>query len=69
MDVTVKAIPGLRYELRRAGTLSAPRGEGAAGTVWSVVGEPVVATGATVTLTDAEPPVGAAFYTIGVSLP
>ena len=64
----MKAIPGLRYELRRAGTLSAPRGEGAAGTVWSVVGEPVVAEATMVTLTDANPPEDGAFYRIVVNI-
>ena len=67
--VTVKAIPGLKYELRRAGSLSAPVREDADGTVWDAVGEPVVATGTAVTLEDGDPPEGQAFYTIGVSVP
>ena len=67
--VTVRAIPGLKYTLRRAGSLTAPVGEDADGTVWGVVDKPVVATEATVTLEDAEPPEGQAFYTIGVSVP
>ena len=73
--VTVKAIPGLRYELWRAGTLEAPAAESsggtvlapAGGTVWGVVGELVVAKDATVTLTDGNPPEGAAFYRVVVS--
>ncbi len=67
--VTVKAIPGLKYELRRAGSLSAPVREDADGTVWDAVGEPVVATEATVTLEDGDPPPDKAFYVIGVSAP
>ena len=61
VTVTVKAIPGLRCELRRRETLSSPVGEGADGTGWDEVGEPVVATGTRVTLTDTEPPKGQAF--------
>ena len=64
--VTMRAIPGLRYELRRRETLSAPVGEGADGTGWDEVGEPVVATGTRVTLTDTEPPKGQAFYRVVV---
>ena len=69
--VAVKAIPGLRYALVRGETLPAPRGEGAVGTVWggSTVVESVVATGARVALTDANPPKGGAFYVISVSCP
>ena len=67
--VTVKAIPGLKYELRRAGALEAPAAESAGGTVWGVVGESVVAEDATVTLTDGNPPEGAAFYRVVVSVP
>ena len=66
VTVTVKAIPGLRYELRRRETLSAPVGEGADGTGWDEVGESVVATGTRVTLTDANPPKGGAFYRVVV---
>ena len=68
VTVTVKAIPGLRYELRRRETLSAPVGEGADGTGWDEVGEPVVATGTRVALTDANPPKGGAFYRIVVKI-
>ena len=66
--VTVKAIPGLKYELRRAETLPAPHSEGAAGTVWGVVGEPVAADGTTVTLEDGDPPANKAFYRVVVSM-
>ena len=48
--VTVRAIPGLKYALRRAGSLTAPVGEDADGTVWGVVDKPVVAPLGTVTL-------------------
>ena len=65
--MTVKAIPGLNYELWRAGALAAPAGESAGGTVWGVVGESVVAEATTVTLTDGEPPEGQAFYRVVVS--
>ena len=49
--------------------LAAPVGENADGTEWGVVGEPVVAKDATVTLKDGEPPEGAAFYRVEVSAP
>ena len=73
--VTVKAIPGLRYGLERGTALSAPAAESSGGTVlgggtvWGVVGESVVAEDATVTLTDSNPPEGAAFYRVAVSMP
>ena len=67
--VTVKAIPGLKYELLRTGALAAPAAENGGGTVWGVVGEPVVAKDATVTLKDGNPPEGAAFYRVVVSVP
>lgn len=49
--------------------MTAPVAEGADGTVWGEAGEPVIATGPTVTLTDDKPPADKAFYTISVSVP
>ena len=69
VEVTVKAISGLKYELVRTGALAAPAAENGGGTVWGAVGEPVVAEDATVTLTDGNPPEGAAFYRVVVSVP
>ena len=64
MAVTVKAIPGLKYTLKRTDSLRraedvAPYQEVAVET----------ATGPTVTLEDGDPPADKAFYTIGVSVP
>lgn len=50
------------------GVVTATGGLGAAGTVWSVVGEPVVAEATMVALTDANPPKGGAFYRIVVKI-
>ena len=60
--VTVKAIPGLKYTLLRAEVI------GSGGFVETAlpVGEPVVATGATVTLEDGDPPADKAFYKVNV---
>ena len=72
VTVKVRAIPGLKYELLRTGALAAPAGESAGGTVlgggteWGPVVS-VVAEATTVTLKDAEPPEGAAFYRVVVS--
>ena len=65
--VTVKAIPGLKYTLKRTDSLrgvedNAPYQE------WLDVASET-ATGTTVTLTDDKPPADKAFYTIGVSVP
>ena len=60
----MKAIPGLKYELRRWGTLAA-RPESAP---YQVVADKV-AEGASVTLSDDDPPADKAFYVIGVSVP
>ena len=65
--VTVRAIPGLKYELRRWETLDA---ESAVSSKppYQVVADKV-AEGASVTLTDDDPPADKAFYAIGVSVP
>ena len=64
VTVAVKAIPGLKYELRRGVKI------GSGGIIDPALpGEPVVATGTTVTLTDANPPNGGAFYRVVVSVP
>lgn len=65
--VTVRAIPGLKYELRRADIVEAFCAAETA-PPQKVVCE-TVATGAMVTLTDTEPPEGAAFYRVEVSVP
>ena len=82
----VQVIGGKKYECRDGvcylvddANLPAPVREGADGTeeggdgtVWGEAGEPVIATGPTVTLTDGDPPADKAFYTIytiGVSVP
>ena len=71
VSVTMRAIPGLKYALKRTDSLR--RGEDTApypgvseASGWAVVGEPVVATGTMVTLTDANPPKGGAFYRVVV---
>ena len=65
VSVTVKAIPGLKSTLKRTDSLR--RAEGVAPYQdWGAVGEPVVATGPTVTLTDDNPPTDQAFYRIVV---
>ena len=66
--VTVRAIPGLKYALRRGDSVVAVCG-GETPPPQRVVCESVVAETTTVTLEDAEPPEGQAFYTIGVSVP
>ena len=66
--VTVKAIPGLKYALKRTDSLR-PVEDNGPYQEWGEVGDPVVATGVTVTLEDAEPPADKAFYTIVVSMP
>ena len=66
--VTVRAIPGLKYALQRTDSLRPVEGNGPYPD-WGVVGEPVVAEDATVTLKDDKPPEGAAFYRVVVSVP
>ena len=64
----VATIPGLKYTLKRTDSLR--RAEGVAPYQdWGAVGEPVVATGPTVTLTDDNPPADKAFYKVEVSVP
>ena len=63
VSVTVRAIPGLKYELRRGTTL---RGEGGV-LPYQRVGAPVTAEASRVTLTDENPPEGRAFYVITVT--
>ena len=63
-----KTIPGLVYELKRTDSLRraedvAPYQE------WDAVGEPVVATGPTVTLEDPNPPADKAFCRVEASAP
>ena len=66
--VAVKAIPGLKYTLKRTDSLR--RAEGVAPYQdWGAVGEQVVAEATTVTLTDGDPPTDQAFYRIVVSVP
>ena len=68
VSVKVATIPGLKYTLKRTDSLR--RAEDVAPYQdWGEAGEPVVATGPTVTLTDDNPPADKAFYTIGVSVP
>ena len=64
VDVTVQAIPGLKYTLKRTDSLR--RAEGVA--PYQVVADKV-AEGTTVTLTDGDPPTDQAFYRIVVSVP
>ena len=61
--VAVRAIPGLRYALVRGETVEGCRRDGG-----STVVESVVATGARVALTDANPPKDGAFYRIVVKI-
>ena len=68
VSVKVATIPGLKYTLKRTDSLRraedvAPYQE------WDAVGEPVVATGTTVTLEDPNPPADKAFYRVEVSAP
>ena len=64
VTVAVKAIPGLKYELRRGVKI------GSGGIIDPALpGDPVIATGTRVTLSDDEPPADKAFYVIGVSVP
>ncbi len=63
--LTVRAIPGLVYELRRTGTLRR-EGDLLPFQWWGAV-KSEAATGVTVTLTDDAPPAGKAFYRIEVS--
>lgn len=65
--VTVRAIPGLKYELRRWETLDAESAVSSKPS-YQVVADKV-AEDATVTLTDGEPPEGAAFYRVVVLVP
>ena len=67
VSVTVKAIPGLRYELVRGDTVEAVSARLESAPYQTVAVE--TATGATVTLTDDEPPAGQAFYRIVVLVP
>ena len=67
VEVTAKAIPGLKYTLKRTDSLR--RAEGVTSDQqWGEV-KSVIATGTSVTLTDEEPPEGQAFYRVGVSVP
>ena len=66
--VAVRAIPGLRYALVRGETVEAVCG-GETPPPQRVICESVVATGARVALSDANPPEGGAFYVISVSCP
>ena len=64
VTVAVKAIPGLKYELRRGVKI------GSGGIIDPALpGDPVIATGTRVTLSDDNPPADNAFYVIGVSVP
>ena len=63
--VAARTIPGLRYTLVRGETVENCRRDDDGSTVV----ESVVATGARVALTDANPPAGKAFYVISVSCP
>ena len=58
--ISVRTIPGLKYSLVRGTEL---------GAITMTVVEPTLATEAQMTLTDAEPPTGAAFYKVVVSVP
>lgn len=59
VTVTVRTIPGLKYALIRGTGL---------GAITTTVVEPTLATEAQMTLTDAEPSAGAAFYRVVVSV-
>ena len=65
--VTVRAIPGLKYELRRWETLDAESAVSSKPPYQVVTDK--VAEGASVTLSDDDPPADKAFYAIGVSVP
>ena len=65
VSVTMRTIPGLKYTLLRTDALRRDEGIVPCQT-WAIVGEPVIATGATVTLIDGESPAGQAFYKVGV---
>ena len=63
VTVMVRAIPGLKYELRRGVKI------GSGGIIDPALpGDPVIATGTRVTLTDGEPPNGGAFYRVVVKI-
>ena len=68
VSVKVATIPGLKYTLKRTDSLR--RAEDVAPYQdWGEAGEPVIATGPTVTLEDPNPPADKAFYRVEVSTP